>query len=62
MTEKAQEKKDNVATNLQIFDGHLIPNENKICALQVKRSLRTKFVKLQCRSTTEETVLQQIIE
>lgn len=31
MTEKAQEKKPNVTTNLQIFDGHLIPNENKMC-------------------------------
>lgn len=56
MNEKAQEKKENVTTNPQIFDRHLIPNENKTCALQVKRSPRTKFVKLQCRSTTEETI------
>lgn len=50
MTEKALEKKGNMLTNLQIFGAQLISNEDKICILQVEKSFKTKFVKLQSRS------------
>lgn len=50
MTEKAQKKKGNMLANLQIFGEQLISNEDKICILQVEKSLKTKFVKLRSRS------------
>lgn len=50
MTEKAQEKKSNMLANLQIFGEQLISNEDKICILQVEKTLKTKFVKLRSRS------------
>lgn len=52
MTEKAQEKKGNMLTNLQAFDEYLISDEDKLCTLQVAKSLKTEFVKLQSTSAT----------
>lgn len=43
MTEKAQEKKGNMLTNLQAFDEYLISDEDKLCTLQVEKKLKDKI-------------------